>query len=131
MDESRLNNNIRQKINYALRSGESLPKLHSDRGDYRARAEPSIIIRTGSSRRRSQSEIIKSGAYEREKFVPDRSKEDREVLKARLQNIMANGKGSSRKAVVKKIPTKPNDESDKNRFDERKNNSHLNQFINP
>ncbi|GJQ72345.1 hypothetical protein Trydic_g3432 [Trypoxylus dichotomus] len=118
MDESRLNNNIRKKINYALRSGDPLPAMHSDRGDYRRREQqPPIMIRPGSSRRRTQTDIVKSGAYERDKFVPDRSKEDREVLKARLQNIMANGREPLKKPIKKELP-KSNKEPQTNKFDE-------------
>lgn len=96
--------------------------MHSDRSDYRQRIpQPPIIIRHGSSRRRTKSEIIQSGAYEREKFVPDRSKEDREVLKARLQNLMANGREALKKPVAKKsLSTKTKKEEDQpNKFEER------------
>lgn len=123
MDESRLNNTIRQKINYALRDGDPLPNLHSSRSDRGRRIErqPPVLLRPGSSRRRTYSEIISSGAYERDKFVPDRTKEDREVLKSRLQNIMANGKESLKKPVGHKKETKSKDKPELNRFDERKN----------
>ncbi|KAI4456549.1 hypothetical protein MML48_8g00007059 [Holotrichia oblita] len=122
MDESRLNNNIRQKINYALRDGDPLPNLHSSRSDRGRRIErqPPVLFRPGSSRRRTYSEIINSGAYERDKFVPDRTKEDREILKTRLQNIMANGKESLKKPVVQKIETKAKDKPEMNKFDELK-----------
>ncbi|KRT78199.1 hypothetical protein AMK59_6937, partial [Oryctes borbonicus] len=118
MDESVLNNTLRKKINYALRTGDPLPSIHSDRGDYRQRVQqPPLIIRPGSSKRRTRTDIVNSGAYEREKFVPDHSKEDREVLKARLQNIMADGREPLRKPVKKQLP-KSHEKPQMNKFDE-------------
>lgn len=122
MDESHLNNNIRQKINYTLRSGESLPGMQSDRGDYRRIKYPPIIIKPGTMRRRTHNEIIQSGAYERDKFVPDHSKEDREAAKLRLQNLMAHGKDSQVKRNIRKTKSTENIncEVEVNKFDERK-----------
>lgn len=106
----------RQKVNYSLRSGEPLPSLSKQN---RNTAPKKQKIRPGPSRKRSQSTIIDSGAYEREKFVPSFPKVDREAAKKHLQDFMAYGKilaSSPRKARPK---PKMLDDLYENRFDQR------------
>lgn len=107
-----------QRKNYDLRSGQ--PTFSgSDR-----RRRPKILIRPCSPKRRSLNTIINSGAYAREKFVPDHPKVDREAAKQQLQDLMAYGrelKASPRELKKKEKIKQKRDEEDKgsNRFDQR------------
>ncbi|RZB39072.1 UPF0193 protein EVG1 -like, partial [Asbolus verrucosus] len=119
MDENKLSMFQRKKIDYYLRNGEPLPLPSSRTGDeLKARRKPpTVLVRPGSSKRRTRETILKSGAYEREKFVPKHSRIDREKEKNRLQNRMAFGKDVEPKRPVVRIK-----ESDAvheiNRFDQ-------------
>lgn len=78
------------------------------------------IIRPGTSKRRSIDSILKSGAYEREKFKP-RARIDREAEKKRLQNFMAFGdkeKVVNLKPIVKRIAPIEEEKEEINRFDQ-------------
>lgn len=121
MEETKMTTIQRNKLNYFLRNGEPLPSPNSA-GSINSKRKPKILIRPGSSKRRTREDIVKSGAYEREKFVPEHPKVDREEQKKRLQDILANGKDTDPKKVPQKSKPKNNrkvEESEINRFDER------------
>lgn len=96
MEESKLTMMQRQKINYALRSGDSLPSLSPNSANKQTgelTAKDAIKkAPPGSPRRRMYNTIIQSGAYEREKYVPKHPVKDRSKSIERLQNIMCYGK---------------------------------------
>lgn len=123
MDESKLTMMQRKKFDYCLRNEEPLPLPTNRSCDsiIPRKTPPAILVRPGSSKRRSLDTISKSGAYEREKFVPRLPKVDREKEKSRLQNKMAFGKEIEPKPA-KPAKTRKNEiEETRNRFDERKN----------
>lgn len=107
MEESKLTMLQRQKINYALRSGDSLPTLN----EKIMQRNKKLQAMEGNSRpvspkRRMYNTIVKSGAYEREKYVPKHPIEDRNKSIERLQNIMYYGKDIKKKpgkSVKKKL----------------------------
>lgn len=121
MEETKLTTMQRNKVNYFLRNGEPLrtPKPQREFGKPRL---PKVTIRPGSSRRRSIDSILKSGAYDREKFIPLHPAVNREQAIKHLQNLLTygkNAKGSpstSRKQKKKKEEEKKIEEV--NRFDE-------------
>lgn len=120
MQESRLTNQQRNKLNYTLRSNDPLPSLASSKSDLnknKSSEDVEIITKPlNLSQRRNYSSIIKSGAYEREKYVPRNRGVDRESAKQHLQDAMAFGKDIKHKPPS---PKKPKEEPKINRFDER------------
>lgn len=118
MDESKMSMMQRNKLNYYLRNGEPLPPVR--RISNSKSNVPPVIIRPGSSKRRSRDTIIKSGVYEREKYFPLHPKVDREKEKEKLQDKMAYNKSVQvTKAKVFKKKDKDEDTA-MNRFDQRK-----------
>lgn len=121
MQESRLTNQQRNKLNYTLRSNDPLPSLSSPKSDLnknKSMGDIEIITKQSNlSQRRNYSSIIKSGAYEREKYFPINRGVDRESAKQHLQDAMAFGKDIKHRPPS---PKKPKEEEPKiNRFDER------------
>ncbi|EFA09132.2 UPF0193 protein EVG1 homolog [Tribolium castaneum] len=119
MDESKLTMMQRKKFDYCLRNGEPLPLPTNRSCDSITprKKPPKVLIRPGTSKRRSLDTIHKSGAYEREKFVPRGPKIDREKEKNRLQNKMAFGKEVEPKPS-RKTKKPPETEETFNRFDQ-------------
>ncbi|KAK9885526.1 hypothetical protein WA026_011019 [Henosepilachna vigintioctopunctata] len=114
MDESRMAMQQRRKSEYNLRDYESLPSTVRNT----KKRLPAVTIRPGSSKRRSYETIAKSGALERESFVP-KPTVNREEEKSRLQNAMAYGKDGPPKQIIKKpMPKKPQRFKPSQRFDE-------------
>ncbi|XP_044759581.1 UPF0193 protein EVG1 homolog [Coccinella septempunctata] len=113
MDESKMAMAQRKKSEYNLRDYESTP---TTRRSTKKRL-PKVTIRPGSSKRRSYDSIIKSGALEREAFVP-KPLINREVEKRRLQDSMTYGQNGPPKPVVKKPVKKPEKFKPLNRFDQ-------------
>lgn len=121
LDESKLTMMQRKKGNYLLRSDDHVSSIQSRRSITSVTRDPPIVIRPGSSKKRSQSTIVQSGAYVREKFVPLHPKIDREKVKKHLQDFMAYGKElrpSPRKPHCQRRPKKE-DGPEMNRFDQR------------
>ncbi|XP_022905152.1 UPF0193 protein EVG1 homolog [Onthophagus taurus] len=118
MDESHMNNKLRNKVNYTLRNGQSLPKFVSDGPKYYSgkNPQPPVLIRLSNWGKRSREAIVGSGAYDVPPFVPDHSKEDREKDKERLQKIMAFGKPNEREIIIKKKKA-PQPKKQLNKFD--------------
>lgn len=114
-----------QRKNYDLRSG----KTSSNSCSGHARRKPKILIKPGSPKRRTFNTILNSGAYTREKFVPEHPKVDREAAKMHLQDLMAYGKelkpkssrgaGKNEKSRVKEVGGQSTDNAG-NRFDQSK-----------
>ncbi|GLV34469.1 uncharacterized protein CBL_09717 [Carabus blaptoides fortunei] len=117
MQESRMTMHQRQKINYSLRSGDPLPNFHSKLNKSRTK-QPDIIFKPDTSKRRQYSSILESGAYERDKYVPQQCTVDREFAKKHLQDFMAYGKELKHKP--KPVKRKTNETLRVNRFDELK-----------
>lgn len=103
----------RKKSEYNLRDYESLPTVRKKT----KKRLPKVIIRPGSSKRRSYDSIVNSGALEREPFVP-KPLVDREAEKRRLQDHMVYGEEGPPKPVVKKTAAKPQKFKPLNRFDQ-------------
>lgn len=82
-DEVKLTTAQRQKWNYFLRNGEPLAPVQKKKNS--SNKLPVVTIRPGSSKRRTKEDIIKSGAYVREKFRPLVPIVDREKAKKHLQ----------------------------------------------
>lgn len=82
-DEVKLTTAQRQKWNYFLRNGEPLVEKKPKKNQL-----PLVTIRPGSSKRRTREDIIKSGAYVREKFKPLVPTMDREKAKKHLQVVL-------------------------------------------
>ncbi|KAF2898120.1 hypothetical protein ILUMI_08062 [Ignelater luminosus] len=121
INESKLTIQQRQKVNYSLRSGEPLPPLHNNnKKSGNSSRYPTVTVRPGTSKKRSQYTIIKSGAYEREKFVPQHPKVDREKAKKHLQDYMAFGKdvAPTPRRMRRTKPKKEELEPQENRFDQ-------------
>lgn len=123
MDESKLSTMQRQKINYSLRSGDPLPtSLGTNRSEKASleKYQQKELRRPGTSKRRMFSTIVQSGAYEREQFVPEHPKVDRNKKIERLQDIMYYGK-EVKKPQQKEKPRKCTTEANAiNRFEECK-----------
>lgn len=86
MEEQKLSILQRDKINYILRSGESLPisKRHVKSNDF-----PAVdLMRERNARRRTLEVIKASGGYERARYLP-KSFESTEMKKMRLQETMS------------------------------------------
>lgn len=81
-DEAKLTTAQRQKWNYFLRNGEPFPQEKTVRKSSKI---PPVTIRPGSSKRRTREDIVKSGAYIREKFKPLAPTIDRDKAKKHLQ----------------------------------------------
>lgn len=81
-DEVKLTTAQRQKWNYFLRNGEPLVEKKTPK---KSSKMPEVTIRPGSSKRRTREDIVKSGAYVREKFRPLVPTIDREKAKKHLQ----------------------------------------------
>ena len=122
LEESKMSTALRQKDYFLRRNDVShQPKRFPSEIKFGLRSEPPICIRPSSSRKRSQDYIVNSGAYVREKFIPDKTNKDRDTLKRRLQDIMANDrKGADSWIDVPKISSNDERKMEKNRFDERK-----------
>lgn len=122
INESKLTTLQRQKVNYSLRSGEPLPPLHNNRKSGNSSKYPTVTIRPGTSKKRSQYTILNSGAYEREQFVPLHPKVDREKAKKHLQDHMAFGKdvAPTPRRMRRTKPKVEESDSQENRFDQRK-----------
>lgn len=121
MEESKMSMQQRRKMDYYLRNGEPLPLPTSRSADelsVRRNPLPKIAIRPGSSRRRTRETILKSGAYERERFVRLEPTLDREKEKNRLINRLAFGRDVEPKPP--KIKVKKPKTEDTNRFDQCK-----------
>ncbi|XP_063904603.1 UPF0193 protein EVG1 homolog [Zophobas morio] len=120
MEESKMSMQQRKKMNYYLRNGEPLPLPTSrSSGQVSSRKKlPLVVIRPGSSKRRSRDMILKSGAYEREKYIPREPPVDREKEKSKLQNKMAFGKEVKPKSKPKIEKMVEKNEVEVNRFDE-------------
>lgn len=116
MQESKLTMFQRQKVNYSLRSGDPLPNFHTKLIGTRT-TPPEIIFKPDTSRRRQYNSIVESGAYERDKYVPQQRVVDREFAKKHLQDFMAYGK--ELKDKPKPVKKKSNESLRVNRFDER------------
>ncbi|KAL1494217.1 hypothetical protein ABEB36_009847 [Hypothenemus hampei] len=117
MEECKLSMAQRKKLNYHLRNGEPLPCSHKV---YNRNSKlPPVTIRPGSSKRRSRSDIISSGAYERELFRPNYPVVDREREKEKLANKMAYNKDIkvTKERVLKKFEQEPV-KVELNRFDQ-------------
>ncbi|KAK5641261.1 hypothetical protein RI129_009808 [Pyrocoelia pectoralis] len=115
INESKLSTIQRQK-DYPLRSHEPLP--HS-RSELNTSNQSKNLIRPGSSKKRCQKTIVNSGAYVREKFVPQLPRIDGEKAKRHLQDIMEFGKDvNPTLQVPKSIPQKKPDTTEENRFDQ-------------
>lgn len=123
MEETKLTTMQRNKVNYILRNGEPLKSPKPTRRNFGEPDLPEVTIRPGSSKRRTIDTIIRSGAYEREKFVPEHPKVDREQAIKELQNVLAYGKKDVTPRTCRK-PLKQKKNKQKtgeiNRFDERK-----------
>ncbi|XP_045476428.1 UPF0193 protein EVG1 homolog [Harmonia axyridis] len=112
-DESKMAIAQRKKSEYNLRDYESTP---TPRRKTKKRF-PKVVIRPGSSKRRSYDSIVQSGVLQREPFVP-KPIVNREAEKKRLQDSMTYGKEGPPKPVVKKPAKKPEKFRPLNRFDQ-------------
>ncbi|XP_031625531.1 UPF0193 protein EVG1 homolog [Contarinia nasturtii] len=88
MEEQKLSILQRNKINYILRSGQSLPKSTSKRKPIVDRFPGLDAMRAKNARRRTLDVIKASGGYDRAKFTP-KSFEPSELKKVRLQEEMS------------------------------------------
>lgn len=86
MEEQKLSILQRDKINYVLRSGESLPTSKC-KGKPNNFPTPDLM-RDKNARRRTLEAIKASGEYERDRFRP-KSFESAELKKIRLQEKMS------------------------------------------
>lgn len=122
VEESKMSTMQRDKLKYFLRNGEPLTTTRST-GKLSSRKTPPVLIRPGSPRRRTRDTIVKMGAYEREKFVPQPIV-DREEAKRRLQDLLAFGKDGepNTQKVRNKKKEKKDDDFCNNRFEECKFN---------
>ncbi|XP_056629871.1 UPF0193 protein EVG1 homolog [Diorhabda carinulata] len=114
VQESKMTLSQNKKNNYFLRTGEPFPSKSKIRHQL-----PEVTIRPGSSKKRSKNDIVNSGVYERERYVPRPCLFDREKEKEKLQNKMAfNGEIVVKKSKV--IEKKVNQETKQevNRFDQ-------------
>lgn len=110
-----------QRKNYDLRSCKAPPTGHS----VNARRKSKILVRPGSPKHRSFNTILNSGAYTREKFVPEHPTVDREAAKKHFQDLMAFGKqdkpklSQDERKKIKEAGRKTEDKAG-NRFDQSK-----------
>ncbi|KAJ8927848.1 hypothetical protein NQ314_019650 [Rhamnusium bicolor] len=118
MEESKMSMMQKKKFNYFLRNGEPLPPLSNASSTRSNPNIPKVIIRPGTSKRRSRDTIVNSGVYERDKFHPQ-PRVDREREKEKLQNKMAFNKDIKvSKAKIFKTDKKEEPEKEVNRFDQ-------------
>ncbi|CAH0563474.1 unnamed protein product [Brassicogethes aeneus] len=120
IDESKLSIRQKERFENILRNGEDLPtKQKKNTKDLASNTE--VTIRPGSPRKRTIQTILHSGAYEREKFVPQHPVVDREKEKEKLQDIMAFNQVVEPKKFWPVFDV-PNDETPRdakiNRFDQ-------------
>lgn len=124
MEESKLTMLQRNKINYALRSGTSLPKTLNETGRDDSQLSKEIALKDNvapsSPRRRSLNTILKSGAYERDRYVPKNPIVDRNESIERLQNIMCYGKDAKKKKNKMMMMMKGNEKTLKMKCDNNK-----------
>ncbi|KAL3272306.1 hypothetical protein HHI36_024031 [Cryptolaemus montrouzieri] len=114
VNESKMAMTQLRKSEYNLRDYEPIA---TSRKNSRKKL-PKVVIRPGSSKRRSYDSIVKSGALERELFVP-KPTVNREAEKMRLQNSMSQGNdGSPKIPDEKSLPRKPLKYKPSNRFDQ-------------
>lgn len=107
MEEAKLTNIQRNKINYHLRNGDTLPPAVIPR-------KPNKAINTGftsnfrqkfDARRRSLDLIKQSGAYERhDPSIVGPFREPTHLAKIRLQSIMSGIKNTPPQRSVKRQP---------------------------
>ncbi|KAF5302527.1 hypothetical protein FQR65_LT00899 [Abscondita terminalis] len=109
----------RDKNKYNLRS-ERISDASRERSvsESRLSMRESLLIRPGSSKRRSRDAILNSGAYNREKFIPRLPKVDRDQAKRHLQDLMTYGKDIRIPPPPKEKPTIESDKPEENRFDQ-------------
>lgn len=79
----------RNKLKYSLRNNEPLPAISRPTPSQIRHEKYKVLIRPGSSKRRSLDKIRESGAYEREVYRPGPPKPDREKVKQALIDKMA------------------------------------------
>ncbi|XP_031353261.1 UPF0193 protein EVG1-like isoform X2 [Photinus pyralis] len=114
INESKLST-LQRKKDYPLRS--SWPQSKSELVLKQETKTP--LIRPGSSKKRCQQTIADSGAYIRDKFVPQLPRVDGERAKRHLQDIMAFGKDVQPTPRPSKAKTKAKAEvEEENRFDQ-------------
>ncbi|PSN32225.1 UPF0193 protein EVG1 [Blattella germanica] len=93
LEESKLSILQRQQIQKSLRTGEPLPPLSSEEnvksGIHSAHNTP---VKKVFHKRRTLEDIIESGAYERERFISNNPRVDKEKEKQKFQSLMAHGK---------------------------------------
>lgn len=125
MEESKLTMLQRQKVNYALRSGYSLPTLNETERNVKSK-QIDLNDRPSSPRRRSLNTILKSGAYERDRYIPKYPMVDRNKSIERLQNMMYYGKeevkNKKNDATLKKKREKKTIQPQEMTYEERKYN---------
>lgn len=111
IDESKMAITQRKRTEYDLRSYDPLPLPTKRFYGVRSRV-PKVLIRPGSSKKRSLDVIAKSGVLEREQFVP-KPIVDREAEKEKLRDTMAFGRKPEphmkKKDVAQAKATKRND----------------------
>ncbi|XP_044733613.1 UPF0193 protein EVG1 homolog [Chrysoperla carnea] len=109
MEESKLTMQQRNKFNYHLRTGEPFPTNTRSRSVTKFDKQPRIVLTNTQSQLRSQTTIINSGAYERDKFTPNTPIINREEAKLKLQELMEHGK----EALKQKTKAKQHGSGDK------------------
>uniref|UniRef100_UPI0037E714E7 UPF0193 protein EVG1 n=1 Tax=Semicossyphus pulcher TaxID=241346 RepID=UPI0037E714E7 len=113
MQESRLNNLQRKKINECLQNGVALP-LTSDPTSSASPPRPKTCRSVpkcfpGKPRRRSAESCRSGNSYTREKFRPGPTR-DLEKEKRKLQNILATGQEEPKAELLQKVPACQNPE---------------------
>ncbi|XP_015182258.1 PREDICTED: UPF0193 protein EVG1 homolog [Polistes dominula] len=91
MEESKVGMSQRKIIQNAIDKGESLPPPHKSIGDTTKSKEPQVVF-PSLWKKRSQSMILGSGAYEREQYRRTAPLPNKEKQKRHLACLMAYGK---------------------------------------
>lgn len=89
LNESKLSIIQRSNVENIIKNGDPLPSPSKTETKIKL---ISTATKPKSSKRRSQDQIIRSGAYEREKFISIQNKVPYDKEKSRLQSLMAYGK---------------------------------------
>ncbi|XP_071444406.1 UPF0193 protein EVG1 homolog [Hetaerina americana] len=120
MDECKLTFLQKKQLDYSITRGEALPSVKQTLSHSAVSRHKAVDLKTTTARRRTRDSIQKTGAYEREKFIPKHPKVDNEVEKSKLQNIMAYGKEIPQIPVGQRIWRRKAAELSENidRFDE-------------
>ncbi|XP_067005620.1 UPF0193 protein EVG1 homolog [Anabrus simplex] len=124
MEESKLTILQRKVLQSSIKNGESLPLFPSENVKNLPQSAESNLAGctiTSSFKKRTKEDIIRSGAYEREKFIPPLPIVDKTKEKIKLQSLMAYGKVLPPTPCIRgqRRPQKPMEQvNDSDRFEE-------------